>query len=70
LRPGNPQCGFEFMKTPRACSGSMQNAPLRCHLVNSEEAVRRLSTVRDGMELMIGPRSSRTWRRRWRGHDA
>jgi len=37
LQQGNPQCGFEFVKTLRAGSRSMQNAPMRCLLVNSEE---------------------------------
>jgi hypothetical protein len=43
LQRRNPQCGFELVKTPRAGSGSMQNAPMRCLLVNSEEALRRAS---------------------------
>jgi hypothetical protein len=31
-------CGFEIMKMGRGCSGSMQNAPACCGIVNRAEA--------------------------------
>jgi hypothetical protein len=37
----NPRCGFEIMKIGGGCSGSMQNAPAYCSIVNRAEAARR-----------------------------
>jgi len=36
----NPRLGFEIMKIAGSCSGSMQNAPARCNIVNPAEAAR------------------------------
>jgi len=36
----NPRLGFEIMKIAGGCSGSMQNAPARCRIVNPAEAAR------------------------------
>jgi hypothetical protein len=38
-RASNSDLGFELMKNRgRACSGSKQNAPRRCRIINPDEA--------------------------------
>jgi hypothetical protein len=55
----NPRCGFEIMKIGGGCSGSTQNAPARCRIVNPAEAARAAPIIHSATIFRAAERFAR-----------